>query len=233
MSCSTADRPARRITWPRTGPWRPSPRRWPWAPVIFQQLAETCAVLCRADSAGISILESDGGREVIRWSPTSPGRSAPAPAVGWRGTAARAGPRSTATPSCRAASSGTPHPRLAADPPLVETLLVPFHSDGKPVGTIWVIAHTEQRRFDAEDARLLESLCRFAAAANLTIGALDAAEAGRAELERRVAECTRQLSDANEALREAASGGSRRRHAGRMAMWQRTPPPTSWRRPTR
>ena len=48
---------------------------------------------------------------------------------------------------------------------LVEGLLVPFHVDGQAVGTVWVIAHDESRKFDAEDQRLLESLATFAATA--------------------------------------------------------------------
>ena len=53
-------------------------------------------------------------------------------------------------------------------PLLVEGLLVPFHVDGRAVGTVWVIAHDETRKFDAEDQRLLESLATFAATAYQT-----------------------------------------------------------------
>src|SRR5206468_1077205 len=38
---------------------------------ILQQLVDTALDLCRADSAGISILETDGGREVFRWHATA------------------------------------------------------------------------------------------------------------------------------------------------------------------
>ncbi|MCY0853289.1 ATP-binding protein [Cupriavidus sp. D39] len=50
-------------------------------------------------------------------------------------------------------------------PILVEGLLAPFHIDGQAVGTVWVVAHDESRKFDREDRRLLESLASFAAAA--------------------------------------------------------------------
>jgi hypothetical protein len=33
----------------------------------------------------------------------------------------------------------------AIDPPTVEALQVPFHTEGKPVGTLWVTAHTPSR----------------------------------------------------------------------------------------
>ena len=42
---------------------------------------------------------------------------------------------------------------------------MPFHVDGQAVGTVWVVAHDETRKFDAEDQRLLESLATFAATA--------------------------------------------------------------------
>ena len=59
--------------------------------------------------------------------------------------------------------------------PIFENLLVPFHTGGKPVGTLWVFTHSPQRKFDAEDARLLTSLSRFASAAYEMIGAVEAA----------------------------------------------------------
>ncbi len=49
--------------------------------------------------------------------------------------------------------------------PIFENLSVPFHSAGEPVGTLWVLTHSPERKFDAEDARLLTDLSRFASAA--------------------------------------------------------------------
>jgi signal transduction histidine kinase len=58
------------------------------------------------------------------------------------------------------------YPYLSTAIPLAdEGLLVPFHVNGKAVGTIWAIAHSNRRKFDAEDLRLLESMSRFASAA--------------------------------------------------------------------
>ena len=53
----------------------------------------------------------------------------------------------------------------AAMPPAEEGLLAPFYVNGKPVGTVWAIAHHPDRKFDAEDLRLLESMGRFASVA--------------------------------------------------------------------
>ena len=60
-------------------------------------------------------------------------------------------------------------------PLLEEGLLIPFFIGGEAVGTIWVVAHDQTRRFDAEDFRVLTSLATFAAAAYQTLLSRDAA----------------------------------------------------------
>jgi signal transduction histidine kinase len=59
-------------------------------------------------------------------------------------------------------------------PPVAEALLVPFYVEGKAVGTIWAVAHDPQRKFDAEDERLMLSLGRFASSAYQILASLDA-----------------------------------------------------------
>ncbi len=49
--------------------------------------------------------------------------------------------------------------------PVREVLLVPFYRQGKAIGTVWVAAHSIERRFDREDERIVGSLSRFAGAA--------------------------------------------------------------------
>ena len=49
--------------------------------------------------------------------------------------------------------------------PVRELLLAPFYGDGAPVGTVWVVSHTAEKRFDGEDARLLETVARFGSTA--------------------------------------------------------------------
>lgn len=44
--------------------------------------------------------------------------------------------------------------------PIPEVLLVPLHSDGEPLGTLWVVAQATGH-FDAEDARILSELADF------------------------------------------------------------------------
>jgi hypothetical protein len=48
-----------------------------------------------------------------------------------------------------------------------------FFVNGKAVGTIWMIAHRNHRKFDAEDQRLLESMGRFASAAYQTVESIE------------------------------------------------------------
>src|SRR4051794_5015916 len=55
-----------------------------------------------------------------------------------------------------------------AKPPLEEILLVPFYIEGRAVGTIWVVSHDTERRFDAEDLRVMTNLAAFASAAYQT-----------------------------------------------------------------
>ena len=45
-------------------------------------------------------------------------------------------------------------------------MVLPLHdADGRPVGTIWIVAHDEERQFDANDVRILEQITSFFALA--------------------------------------------------------------------
>ena len=152
------------------------------APRTFLQKAADMALeLCHADSAGISILETSEGASVFRW----------------RAVAGRYAPNINASMASDACPCGTvlergsvflfdrPERHFTAlremSLPVLENLTVPFHSAGKPVGTLWVMAHTPERKFDAEDARLLTSLSRFASAAYDMIGTVEAAASKHTE----------------------------------------------------
>src|SRR6516162_7358336 len=47
---------------------------------------------------------------------------------------------------------------LPVTPLIEECLLVPFYVGGKAVRTIWAITHSDRRKFDAEDERLMNTL---------------------------------------------------------------------------
>jgi PAS domain S-box-containing protein len=142
---------------------------------ILQTLTETALELCRAQSAGISLLQPDGKR--FHW-PAIAGRWAEH--VGG-GTPREYGPCGTVL-DCDSALIFC-HPEqdfeyFAPVLPLVEeALLMPFYLDGKAVGTIWVVLHDNSRRFDSEDLRLMTNLGVFTASAYQTLLSVDAMRA--------------------------------------------------------
>ena len=139
---------------------------------VLQKLVDIALELCRAHSAGISLLEegppghlSPGG-DHFRWHAVA-GQWAP---LIWNTTTPRDyGPCGTVldrNATLLFANAHRYYTQFAAVHPwLVEGLLVPFYVNGRAVGTVWVIAHDETLKFDAEDQRLLESLATFAATA--------------------------------------------------------------------
>jgi C4-dicarboxylate-specific signal transduction histidine kinase len=91
------------------------------------------------------------------------------------------------------------YPYLSSAMPLAEEgLLVPFYVNGKAVGTIWTIAHRNDRKFDAEDLRLLESMGRFASAAYQTVQSIEEVRSEIAAREKAETEL-RKLTDSLEA----------------------------------
>jgi signal transduction histidine kinase len=166
---------------------------------ILQTLADTILEVCRAGSAGISLLTKEDGGKTFYW---------PAIAGVWKPHIGGGTPRDFG-PCGDVLDCGAPllfrhferrYPYLRPVAPSVEEcLLVPFYVEGKAVGTIWVIAHDERRRFDAEDLRQLEHLSRFASAAYQMVESLSASEQREEALRHSNAE----LELAERALRDA------------------------------
>lgn len=130
---------------------------------MLQLLAEVALELCHADTAGVSLLETHGNVEVFRWEALA-------------GVFARL--RNNTMPR-KASPCGVcidedatqlmflperRFPELRTEPRFVEALLIPFRCEGQPVGTIWVVMHQFERRFDGEDERLMRTLAAFASA---------------------------------------------------------------------
>jgi PAS domain S-box-containing protein len=182
---------------------------------ILQTLADKVLDVLRADSAGLSLLTKDGKR--FYWA---------AIAGAWRPHIGGGTPRDFG-PCGDVLDRNIPmlfshweqrYPYLSVATPLAdEGLLVPFYVRGKSVGTIWAIAHTTLRKFDAEDLRLLESMGRFASAAYQVVGAIEdlsAENTARAsaeselrgltdDLERQVRFRTKELEHRNRQLADA------------------------------
>jgi signal transduction histidine kinase len=129
---------------------------------LLQKLTEAALELCRADSAGIGILQGEGGREFFHWVAVAgpfahelggrtPRELSPCAAVIDR----------DAVLLLRGVAREPQGPR-DRQPQMVETLLCPLRVGQAPIGAISLVC--AQRRFDAEDARLLTSLSRLASA---------------------------------------------------------------------
>ena len=127
---------------------------------MLQRLVEIAAGLCTADTAGLSLFDGD----VFRWE-----------AVTGTFAAAKGGTMPRAESPCgvcidRDATqlmhlADRAFPALYAEPRFVEALLIPFHNNGSPIGTVWVVSHTSDRKFDAEDERVVRVLAQFASSA--------------------------------------------------------------------
>jgi len=143
---------------------------------ILQGLAEAALELCRAHSAGLSLIEDEEGQGIFRWAAIA-GRFAP----NVNGTTPRDFSPCGVVVDSNAVQlfhrPGRQYPYLdGVSPPIVEALLQPFSVDGRPIGTIWAMANDEERKFDAEDARALGSLATFASGAFQVLMSLRAAK---------------------------------------------------------
>jgi signal transduction histidine kinase/ActR/RegA family two-component response regulator len=119
--------------------------------------------LCSADTAGISLLEQKDGAEVFRWEALagvfSDRRNATMPR-----SASPCGTTIDRNATQLMYRAARVFPALTSVPPVVEALLIPFHVAQVPIGTVWVVAHDERRKFDQEDERIIKTLAQFASA---------------------------------------------------------------------
>jgi signal transduction histidine kinase len=134
---------------------------------ILQKLEDTALDLCHAQSAGINLLEEEKGHQIFRWH----GVAGQLSSFLWETVPREFSPSGMVldTNKVQLMSYLDRHYSCFAEvkPRIAEALLVPLQVDGQAVGTIWVISHDETTlKFDAEDARLLNTLGEFAAAAH-------------------------------------------------------------------
>src|SRR5215831_12556957 len=179
---------------------------------IFHTLAETIQDITQCDSAGLSLLTKDGRTPHVdgqrfywpaicgMWNPHVGG-----------GTPRNFGPCGDVLDQNRTllfTHFERRYPYLMpVSPAAEECLLVPFYVNGKAVGTIWGIMHSDRRRFDAEDVRVMSSLGTFASSAyqvlaniddlKVQIGEREKAEAEAHELARGLEAKIRRLVEAN------------------------------------
>ena len=170
---------------------------------IFQTLADTIRDITQCDSAGLSLLTKDGRRPDVdgqrfywpaicgMWNPHVGG-----------GTPRNFGPCGDVLDQNRTllfTHFERRYPYLIpVSPAAEECLLVPFYVAGKAVGTIWGIMHSDRRKFDGEDERIMASLGKFASSAYQAWMHIDELKIQVAEREKAEAE-VRQLASGLEA----------------------------------
>ena len=170
---------------------------------IFRTLAEAIQDITQCDSAGLSLLTRDGK------TPHIDGKRFYWPAIAgmWNphvggGTPRDFGPCGDVLDQNRAllfTHFERRYPYLMpVNPAAEECLLVPFYVDGKAVGTIWGIMHSDRRKFDAEDDRVMASLGKFASSAYQALAQIEELKLQVAEREKAEAE-VRQLASGLEA----------------------------------
>ncbi len=135
---------------------------------FLQKLVEITVKLCDADTVGISVEQTtDSGEEIFRWI---------AMAGELKHLIGGTTPRNF-SPCGMCVDQNQPllmhrldrfYPYFREAPrPFVEALLLPWVVTGGPVGTLWVVAHSDRRKFDREDVRLMSCLAGFASGAIL------------------------------------------------------------------
>ena len=158
---------------------------------IFQTLAKAILEVTQCDSSGVSLLSKEDNREAFYWRGI---------AGLWKPPIGDGMPRNFAPSGDVLERNCTllfQHVEwryrylLVFMPPAEECLLIPFYVGGKPVGTIWAIMHTDRRKFDAEDERLLNALGQFASAAYQALASIDHLTAQMRRAETYVAEAHR------------------------------------------
>ena len=147
---------------------------WPTrSPIFFKHLAETILDVIQCDSSGVTLLTKDDDGKRFCW---------PATAGMWKPHIGGESPRTfgpcgdvldrNCTLLFQHFERRYPY-LLAVLRPAEECLMVPFCVSDKAVGAIWAIMHTDRRKFDAEDERLMTALGQFASVAYQTQESID------------------------------------------------------------
>lgn len=149
---------------------------------VLHALCEEVMETCGAESAGISLLQDVDSDGDFYW-PAVAGIWAQYEGGGMPRSASPCGVVLKRDSSLIFRDVETQFPAAAeASPRIAEILLSPFRLNGRPIGTIWAIMHSDAKRFDREDKRLLESIAEFASAAYQMAYATTDARQARAQL---------------------------------------------------
>jgi signal transduction histidine kinase len=154
---------------------------------VMNALLEAAMHLCCAGSAGLSLLETlPDGKRIFRWVSVAGeltkyvGGSTPLEFSPCGLTLERDAPQLFAYPERRfqyLSECGRPLP---------EVLVIPIYLGAEVPGTLWIVAHDEECKFDAEDVRVMTGLAEFTAGALRVIQAYKSERQASEEVGRQI-----------------------------------------------
>ncbi|MEA5599583.1 ATP-binding protein [Nostoc sp. UHCC 0252] len=173
--------------------------------ILLKSLVKIITQLCRAESAGVSLLEvTPNGENICRWF-----------ALAGMLEAYEQTPTPYSFSCCglcleRQAPLLYSHPERYFtflqnfEPTIAEILVVPLLIANQPLGTIWIVSHNQHRQFDREDLRLMTSFANFTATALYTYNARQAAEesARREQVARAASEAAQNAAEQANRLKD-------------------------------
>ena len=162
---------------------------------LIQTLIELGVQLCRADTCGLSLLETTPeGDRIFRWTNLAGTLSAHVGGFTPRDFSPCGVCLDRHAPQLLEYPSRLFQYLNGVDVPIVEALIIPLVPIGDdPLGTIWILSHHEERRFDSEDVRMMTSLAEFTSTALRLLRSKEVERAARMEAEAQVAQRTSAL----------------------------------------
>ena len=163
---------------------------------LIDTLLQMALDLCCAGTAGLSLLETQpDGEQVFRWTNlagelkeyvngTTPRGFSPCGVTLDRGE-----PQLFAYPGRRFQYFN----KVAV--PIIEGLVIPICLGAERPGTLWVVSHDDECKFDSEDVRLLSGLGEFTAGALRLLQAHESERTARADAAKRITELQRTEED--------------------------------------
>src|SRR5580704_855830 len=154
---------------------------------LVETLLEMALDLCGAGTAGISLLEERPDADaVFRWAHLK---------GALEGYVGKVKPKEF-SPSAICLDLGSPqlfsYPARYfeyfrdVNPAIVETLIFPLPISEEIQGTLWIVSHTENVKFDSEDVRLMTALAEFTSCGLHLLESIEAERAARKERENEI-----------------------------------------------
>ena len=129
---------------------------------FWRRLAEAALQLCRAGTAGVSLLDPKDGEDVFRAEAVAGVLSNRLESTMARASLCGAAIDRDATQLMHLPERFFSNMRF--DLPILEALIIPFRVQNRPAGAVWFLAHDDACKFDREDERIGTTLASFAAA---------------------------------------------------------------------